>query len=282
MIDFVPGFVREKILSEYERVCEIRFRANQPIQITYLDGEKIKKEFLNATLTRSQIEDCVMKLCGFSLFSVEEGLKRGYITSNDGERVGVCGEVVYDGDGKVGGIKRFSSLCVRYPRETLGCSNGFFDRYVDRNSSCLIFSPPFKGKTTFIRDLARNYSEKLGLNVLIIDERDELSLPNSNLGKTCDVLRYSAKKFGFECGVRTLNPDVIVTDELSSDEDFLSVSDCAVTGVKCVASMHADSIENVVKRLNKSGILETNPFDFFVSLSNFKVKSVYDADFCEL
>lgn len=282
MIDFVPIFVREKILSEYDRICEIRLRANLPIQVTYLDGEKIKKEFLNATLTNKQIEDCVMKLCGYSLFSVEEGLKRGYITSKDGERVGVCGEVVYDVGGRVGGIKDFSSLCVRYPSESVGCSDEFFDRFVTRNSSCLVFSPPFEGKTTFIRDLARNYSEKFGLNVLIIDERDELALPDSNLGKTCDVLRYSSKKFGFECGVRTLNPDVIVTDELSSDEDLLAVSNCSTSGVKCVASIHANKIENIVKRLNKSGILETNPFDYFVSLTNFRVETVYNARFCEL
>lgn len=218
-----------------------------------------------------------MKLCDYSLFSVEESLKRGFITSECGERVGVCGEVVYE-NGEVKGIKNFTSLCVRYPRAVKGCSDEFFRRYIKSNSSVLVFSPPFHGKTTFIRDLGRNYSDKLNLNVLFVDERDELILPNTYAGSSFDVLKYADKPYGLNSGVRTLNPDVIITDELTCAEDFLSVRNCVRSGVKIVASLHADKIENVVKRLENYAILDFLTFDYFVELNGFKVSGVYDGE----
>ncbi len=277
MLDFIPSYLKEKIVAAGEEICEVRLRADLPVSVTVNRGGNPERRLLNNCLTASQIEDCVMKLCDYSLFSVEESLKRGFITSEYGERVGVCGEVVYE-NGEVKGIKNFTSLCVRYPRAVKGCSDEFFRCYIKSNSSVLVFSPPFHGKTTFIRDLGRNYSDKLNLNVLFVDERDELVLPNTYAGSSFDVLKYADKPYGLNCGVRTLNPDVIITDELTCAEDFLSVRNCVRSGVKVVASLHADKIENVVKRLENYAILDFLTFDYFVELNGFKVRSVYDGE----
>lgn len=277
MLDFIPSYLKEKIVAAGEEICEVRLRADLPVSVTVNRGGNPERRLLNNCLTASQIEDCVMKLCDYSLFSVEESLKRGFITSEYGERVGVCGEVVYE-NGEVKGIKNFTSLCVRYPRAVKGCSDEFFRRYIKSNSSVLVFSPPFHGKTTFIRDLGRNYSDKLNLNVLFVDERDELVLPNTYVGSSFDVLKYADKPYGLNCGVRTLNPDVIITDELTCAEDFLSVRNCVRSGVKIVVSLHADKIENVVKRLENYAILDFLTFDYFVELNGFKVRGVYDGE----
>lgn len=277
MLNFIPSYLKEKIVAAGEEICEVRLRADLPVSVTVNSGGNPERRLLNNRLTASQIEDCVMKLCDYSLFSVEESLKRGFITSEYGERVGVCGEVVYE-NGEVKGVKNFTSLCVRYPRAVKGCSDEFFRRYIKSNSSVLVFSPPFHGKTTFIRDLGRNYSDKLNLNVLFVDERDELVLPNTYAGSSFDVLKYADKPYGLNCGVRTLNPDVIITDELTCAEDFLSVRNCVRSGVKIVASLHADKIENVVKRLENYAILDFLMFDYFVELNGFKVSGVYDGE----
>lgn len=277
MLDFIPSYLKEKIVAAGEEICEVRLRSDLPVSVTVNRGGNPERRLLNNCLTASQIEDCVMKLCDYSLFSVEESLKRGFITSKCGERVGVCGEVVYE-NGEVKGIKNFTSLCVRYPRAVKGCSDEFFRRYIKSNSSVLVFSPPFHGKTTFIRDLGRNYSDKLNLNVLFVDERDELILPNTYAGSSFDVLKYADKPYGLNSGVRTLNPDVIITDELTCAEDFLSVRNCVRSGVKIVASLHADKIENVVKRLENYAILDFLTFDYFVELNGFKVSGVYDGE----
>lgn len=277
MLDFIPSFLKEKIVDTGGEICEVRLRADLPVSVTINKGGAVERRLFNNRLTESQIEDCVMKLCDYSLFSVEESLKRGFITSACGERVGICGEVIYE-NGEVKGVKNFTSLCVRYPKAVGGCSDKFFDKYIKSNSSILVFSPPFHGKTTFIRDLGRNYSDKLHLNVLYVDERNELILPEAYLGKTFDVLKYADKSYGLFCGVRTLNPDVIITDELTCKEDFIAVRNCVQSGVKITASIHADKIENVAKRLENYGILNYLFFDFYVGLKEFNLDCVYNRE----
>ena len=278
MLDFLPSFLSAKILSEFPNVCEVRVRADLPVNVICIFDGKIEKRALQNSLTASQIEDCVMKLCDYSIFSVEYALKSGYITSKEGERVGLCGECIRDSDGKVVGIKNFTSLCVRFPHAIEGCSDDFVRRYIKKLSSCLVFSPPFRGKTTFIRDLGRNYSEIFGADVLYLDERNEFALPGTALGKTYDVLKFTDKNFGFNVGVKTLNPDVIVCDEMSTREEFSAAAYCGLSGVKTIASTHSDCIENIKKLLINNMIFETFTFDYYVELNNFNVVGVYDSD----
>ena len=230
-------------------------------------------------MTKEQIEECVMRLCDYSLYSVEYALKNGYITSKDGERVGICGECVKNASGQITSLKNFTSLCVRFPRGVKGCSDNFFNAYFNGTAkSCLVFSPPFQGKTTFIRDLGRNCAENLSLNVLYIDERNEFAIDSAELGNTYDVIKYADKAFGFGCAVRTLNPDVVICDELTYKNDFLSVVYCGLSGVKVIASTHCDSIDDLRKILINYEIMQRFTFDVFVKLKNFEVVGVYDRE----
>ena len=280
MLDFLPAFLQSKILSEYKQICEIRLRADVPVMVVYGDGGEVKRKLLPNVLTKEQIEECVLRLCDYSLYSVEYALKNGCITSKNGERVGVCGECVKNAAGEITGIKNFTSLCVRFPRGVKGCSDDFFEKYFGKSvKSCLVFSPPFHGKTTFIRDLGRNCAEKLSSNVLYIDERNEFALDNTDLGKTYDVIKYADKAFGFGCAVRTLNPDVVVCDELTFENDFMSVVYCGLSGVNVIASTHCDTVDKLRKILIKYNILQCFTFDVFVRLNGFKVDGVFDREF---
>lgn len=278
MLDFIPTYLKNKILSEFPTVCEVRLRQGVKTEVYYLaDSGVVKRATLNNSLNSEQLNECVMKLCDYSLFSVEESVKQGFITSENGERVGLCGECVYD-RGQVVTVKNFTSLCVRIPRGVIGCSDEFFGRYIKSNASCLIFSPPFQGKTTFIRDLGRNYSDKLGLDVLYSDERNEFVISNTDMGERFDTLKFADKEFLFKCGVRALNPDTVVCDEMVGEKDFSAVASCMLAGVKTIASTHSDNIKNIAKKLEKSGIIENSLFDFYVCLSGFKVAKVYDGE----
>lgn len=279
MLDFLPAFLQSKILSEYERLCEVRLRTDMPVMVVYNEKGLIKRKLLSNVMTKEQIEECVMRLCDYSLYSVEYALKNGYITSKNGERVGICGECVKNASGQITSLKNFTSLCVRFPRGVKGCSDNFFNAYFNGTAkSCLVFSPPFQGKTTFIRDLGRNCAENLSLNVLYIDERNEFAIDSAELGNTYDVIKYADKAFGFGCAVRTLNPDVVICDELTYKNDFLSVVYCGVSGVKVIASTHCDSIDDLRKMLINYEIMQRFTFDVFVKLKNFEVVGVYDRE----
>ena len=120
------------------------------------------------------------------------------------------------------------------------------------------------GKTTILRDLARKISEVYHANVLICDERGELSA--GHLGNTCDVLKFTDKSTAFEMGMRALRPDVIVTDELN-EGDISAVEYARRCGVTVIASAHVSTFE----KLPKSFLLA---FDRFVFLRNDKIGAI--------
>lgn len=267
MLRFLPSRDTDEISKIRGRIEELRIRVGYPISVQYSteDGER-KRKFLNDVYTEKLVEYVFMNLCDHSIFGKEECIKQGYITSCEGERVGLCGDVVKNEKG-VATIKNITSLCVRYPNDVSGLALPFFERYCNKSKSVLIISPPSQGKTTFLRDLGRLYSDRLGLNVLFIDERAEFSASGKfYLGKNSDVLKYSDKSFGFQIGVRSLNPNVIICDEIMSAEDLASCSFASHSGVKTLASVHSDSLKNFLKKPMFTEIFKISVFDYFVNL----------------
>ncbi len=275
MLDFLPSKLKNSIFSSFKSVYEVRLRADKPIKVKGSTGEGVAYKELKYDISKNDLEEIVLKLCNHSLFCVDNSLKAGFITSKNGERVGLCGDVVSNNE-IVTTIKNFSSIIIRLPNCVLGCSYEFANQ-LQGAKNCLIISPPFQGKTTFIRDLGRYYSNVFGANVLYIDERDELSGGGCfDLGKNADVLRFSNKAFGFLNGVRAYNPDVIVCDELMSLSDCKSVEFAKNSGVKVIASVHSNNIENLFKKQNISAIIKSNTFDYIVLLEQFKVIKIYE------
>jgi stage III sporulation protein SpoIIIAA len=120
------------------------------------------------------------------------------------------------------------------------------------------------GKTTILRDLARKISEVYQANVLVCDERGELSA--GNLGNTCDVLKFTDKSTAFEMGMRALRPDVIVTDELN-EGNLSAVEYARRCGVTVIASAHVSRFEKLPKSF-------LTAFDCFVFLKNDKIGAI--------
>ena len=267
MLKFLPRRDADEISKIRGRIEELRIRVGYPISVQYSaeDGER-KKKFLNDVYTEKSVEYVFMNLCDHSIFGKEECIKQGYITSCDGERVGLCGDIVKSENGVVT-IKNITSLCVRLPNDVSDLALPFFEKYCDKTKSVLVISSPSQGKTTFLRDLGRLYSDRLGLNVLFIDERDEFSASGKfYLGKNSDVLKYSDKTFGFQIGVRSMNPNVIICDEIMSAEDLSSCSFVSHSGVKTLASVHSDSLKNLLKKTMFTEIFKISVFDYFVNL----------------
>ena len=274
MLDFLSSQIKSEIFKQVSTIYEVRIRVDKPITVKGGDGLKMVVKTINLSLSKKELEQAVMRLCNHSLFSVEESLKRGFITSQNGERVGILGEVVLKGK-EVISIKNFTSIVIRFPNSVFGCSEEY-TKDLNNAKSCLVISPPFHGKTTFIRDLGRVYSDKFSLNVLYVDERDELSLGGkASLGIYSDVIRFSNKSFGFLSGVRAYNPDVIICDELMTDDDASCVQFASASGVKVVASAHSDNLENLLKKQEISKIIKTNTFENIILLDKFKIKRIY-------
>ena len=277
MLDFLPTNIKDALSNiNMQYVFELRLRANKPVMINYngkyryLGYYGITEHVKNALICDFEdISECIYSAGNFSVYSVEEQIKRGFITAEHGERLGLAGEYVFE-NGKPHAIRNFSSVCIRVPHEIKGCGKEVYEKcFLGGLKNVMIASPPGQGKTTILRDLARIISENTAKNILICDERGEIA--NGEIGGTCDVLKYADKKTAFEAGIRAMRPDLMITDELSK-EDCIAVEKAIFSGVIVLASAHFFDICNIEKPF--MGL-----FDRYVILDEKeigKIKGIYD------
>ncbi|MBO5713719.1 MAG: hypothetical protein J6R88_05955 [Clostridia bacterium] len=263
----------EKEVKKLKNVNEIRLRVNANPQI-YTSLGVI---FLNkVTVTSKMLENIVLLACKRSVYGYDEYIKRGFITTEYGERIGLAGEIVYV-DGIVSTIKNYSSLCVRIPNDVKNVSLSLLKIF--KGGSVLVVSKSGVGKTTYLRDLVRQISNKFNENVVVVDERNEIAVKSNNsafyLGNTVDVLTFSSKNYGFTHDVRTRNPTYLVCDELVSSEDISAVITAVKSGVNVIASMHGN--DNFKDKI--TNFIDNNTFNYYVYIDkilNNRIYKIYD------
>lgn len=254
MLDFLPPRLLNAVRHvNLNRLYELRIRADKPMRVNldgifcYLGENGVVERMQDAIFpTREEVSDTLFAASGFSVYSVAEQMKRGFVTGNAGERIGIAGTYVYE-NGKVLSVHDVTSLCVRIPHAVEGCAEEIYARCLtDCMRSLILLSPPGDGKTTLLRDLTRLVCLHRKLNVLVSDERGELSA--DWLGESADVICYADKLTAFTSGMRAMRPDLIVTDELL-DEDYPAVRRAVQGGIFVFASAHLTRAEDVPEKL---------------------------------
>lgn len=264
-----------------ERVYELRLRCNSPVVVTIAsrsfflcDTGFTQNVSHSLVTTRTDLETIIHKASDYSLYAVNEQLKQGFITIRGGVRIGICGELVIEKD-YISTIKNISSLNIRIPHQIRGCTYNVLP-YIfgnDRPLKTLVISPPGAGKTTFLRDLALQVSEKyLMPNILVLDERGEIAanyLGENQLDVGCfsDVMTAAPKSYGFENGIRSMRPDVVITDEIVTSADIDMIKLATKSGVCVFASVHASSIEEIRMKPYWREIIDEQIFDRYIVLT---------------
>lgn len=254
MLEFLPPRLRDAVRHvNLNLLYELRVRADKPLRANlggrfcYLGefGETDRES--DALLpTEAEISDTLFAASGYSVYSVAEQMKKGFLTGEEGERIGIAGSYVYE-DGGVLSVHAVTSLCIRVPHAVEGCAEEIYSRCLsDHMRSLILLSPPGGGKTTLLRDLTRLVCERRLLNVLVSDERGELSA--GDLGKTSDIVRFADKLTAFTAGIRAMRPELIVTDELLP-EDYAAVSRAMCSGIFVFASAHLVRVSDVPQKI---------------------------------
>lgn len=255
-VNILPLWMRNRV-DEIGRnsLQELRLRINSPPELVFQD----KSVFLKRCVIKEDIQFCVNLATQYSPWA-SETVSSGFISIPGGHRIGLCGATIPGREGK--GFRSITSICIRISRDYIGIAKG-----ADVEGSLLIIGAPGAGKTTFLRDIIRQLSEKDRTRIAVVDERFEIfpcieDVFCYNIGPRVDILSGCNKSAGIEMVLRTMTPTVIAVDEITSSADAEAVLHCVGCGVSLIATAHAAHLEElsarpVYKKLIKQSVFQT-------------------------
>lgn len=258
LLSVLPQKVRSQAVPYEAELQEVRLRLNRPPE--FVLGSRFSMGI--GKVSQDDLNCCVNAASRYSPWSAAT-LSQGYLTAPGGHRIGVCGEAIVK-NGAFSGIRCVRSLCIRVARDFPGLSGDI--RF--RGQAMLILGAPGWGKTTLLRDMARKLAETS--TVAVVDERQELFPPGFQEGRRMDILFGCPKQQGVETVLKTMTPDFIVVDEITSEDDCASIIQAYGCGVRLLATAHAAGMADFRRRGIYAPLLKNHIFDAFLVLHSNK------------
>ncbi len=287
------------------QIREIRLRCNKPLVLTcagvpqfLYSPARLSPVFSSnaVTVSKKELDEIFLRLCSFSVHSHSRSLTEGCITLDGGHRAGVFGTAVCE-NGKIVAVRDVACINIRVSHEIFGAADEIY-RSVFSNSlpSVIVAGPPASGKTTLLRDLARQLSGKSRgrfIRTVLCDERNELaavrnSVAFNDVGENCDVLTGYPKAEGILLAVRSLSPQVIICDEVGTDEEIAAMEAGFNSGVSFIVSIHASTRRELLSKPQMHRLLSSGIFEKAVLLSDenrpCEIKDIFEAEdlLCEI
>lgn len=287
----IKEILEKEIMEESDFLEEIRIRSGKSIILKFNKKEKNIRHLV----TREDILKILQLVCENSIYSYQHQIAEGFVTIKGGHRVGISGSCVIE-NGKVININYINSLNFRIARQLIGVSKNILQHIlnIEKNSikNTLIVSSPGAGKTTILKDVAKQISSGIkelnfkSLNVGIVDERGEIAalykgVPQNDIGIKVDVMDNVYKDVGIKMLIRSMAPQVIIADEIGTPDDVDAINYAMCSGCKGIFTAHGESIEDLYLNEFIKELIIGHVFEIIIFLDSNKkgnIKEVYIFD----
>jgi stage III sporulation protein SpoIIIAA len=147
--------------------------------------------------------------------------------------------------------ERTVGLTMRIGRAVYGTIDIIRD-IVESGRSILMLGRPGVGKTTKLREMARILSDEFKKRVVIVDTSNEIAgdgdIPHPAIGRSrrMQVRTPEAQHAVMIEAVENHMPQVIVIDEIGTEQEAFAARTIAERGVQLIGTAHGNSLENLL------------------------------------
>lgn len=274
--DGILSFIKE---NAYNHINEIRIHKNTEVTLI-ADFKNVKT---NVTPSEKDMEETLNSLCNGSVYAHFDTIKEGYISVGGGIRAGICGRAVCK-DGEIDGVCEINSVNIRIPRMIYGASDKIFEilKKENFNASVLIYSAPGVGKTTILRDLIyRIGKDDIQRRISVIDTREEITACMEAPPNT-DVFISYPKGIGIELATKSMTPEIIICDEISSEKEANAILKAVHGGVRLIATAHAGDFCELKSKDILAPLIYSGVFDYTVGVKRKYGSEKYEYEINDL
>jgi stage III sporulation protein SpoIIIAA len=124
---------------------------------------------------------------------------------------------------------------------------------IQSGKSVLLLGRPGVGKTSRLREIAKLLSDEAKKRVVIVDTSNEIAgdgdIPHPAVGRArrIQVPHRERQKETMIEAVQNHTPEVIIVDEIGTEEEALAARTIAERGVILIATAHGHTLENLIK-----------------------------------